>query len=418
MADKGRLNTRLSSQLVALRQQVATLHSYLNVNGRSVGRRSTSRDNPKRKRAQDAVRESEERYRFLFENANDAIATLTLDGIITSVNRGAELMVGWSREELIGHHVRKVATPASVALADERARRFLAGEKPPSSTFEAELVCKDGRVVPIEARTRAIRDKEGKPIGFQGVYRDISARKALERQRAEFLSILTHDVKSPLGVILGYSEVLLEKVREQGSALAEEEDVLEKLRSSVLTIDSLITNYLDLSRIEAGQLPLAMMPLTINHILRRVGLRYKAEARYRRISLEVHLQQELPVIAGDPLALERTFANLMDNALRFTPELGRVKVSSAWRNSEVVVAVADTGPGIAPEEIPGLFEKYQRAAAGQHRKGSGLGLFIVKALVEAHRGRVEVESTPNSGSCFSVFLPIVPVSQTGERRTD
>jgi len=114
------------------------------------------------------------------------------------------------------------------------------------------------------------------------------------------------------------------------------------------------------------------------------------------------------VIAGDPLALERVFANLMDNALRFTPELGRVRVSSAWRNSEVVVAVADTGPGVAPEEIPGLFEKYQRAAASQHRKGSGLGLFIVKALVEAHRGRVEVESTLGNGSCFSVFLPIAP----------
>src|SRR3989442_14243185 len=105
------------------------------------------------------------------------------------MNRAAELMVGWSREELIGQHVRKVATPASVALADERARRFLAGEKLPSSTFEAELVRKDGSVVPVEARTRAICDKEGKPIGFQGIYRDISSRKPLERQRAEFLPI-------------------------------------------------------------------------------------------------------------------------------------------------------------------------------------------------------------------------------------
>jgi two-component system sensor histidine kinase ResE len=317
-------------------------------------------------------------------------------------------MLGWSREELIGQHVRKVATPASVALADERARRFLTGEKLPSSTFEADLVRKDGSVVPVEARTRAIRDKEGTPIGFQGIYRDISARKALERQRAEFLSMLTHDVKSPLGVILGYTEVLLEKVRERGSALAEEEDVLEKLRSSVLTIDSLITNYLDLSRIEAGYLPLAMMPLALNNILRRVGLRYKAEARYRRISLNLHLRQELPVIAGDPLALERVFANLMDNALKFTPALERVTVSSAWHNSEVMVAVADTGPGIAPEEIPRLFEKYQRTAAGRQRKGAGLGLFIVKALVEAHGGRVEVESKLGSGSCFSVFLPIAP----------
>jgi signal transduction histidine kinase len=107
------------------------------------------------------------------------------------------------------------------------------------------------------------------------------------------------------------------------------------------------------------------------------------------------------------MALERVFANLMHNALKFTPERGRVKVSSSRQKDEVVVAVADTGLGIAPEEMPLIFEKYQRAAATQRREGTGLGLSVVKALVGAHGGRVEVESTLGRGTCFSVFLPIV-----------
>jgi PAS domain S-box-containing protein len=128
---------------------------------------------------EEALRESEERYRSLFENANDAIVTFTLEGIVTSVNRGLEVMLGWSRQELIGQHYRKFVTPASAALGEERTRRFLTGERP-SSIFEGEQVGKDGKVVPVEVRIRAIRDREGQPIGFQGIYRDISARKQAE----------------------------------------------------------------------------------------------------------------------------------------------------------------------------------------------------------------------------------------------
>src|SRR6185369_17708825 len=129
------------------------------------------------------VRESEKRYRSLFENANDAIATFTLDGTITDINRGAERMLGWSRDELLGQHVRMVATPSSVALAEKRARRFLAGEKLPSSAFEVELVRKDGRSILAEARTRIIRDEEGTPLGFQGIYRDLTERTQAEEAR-------------------------------------------------------------------------------------------------------------------------------------------------------------------------------------------------------------------------------------------
>jgi len=139
-----------------------------------------SRDITERRRMVKALQESEKQYRNLFENANDALATFALDGTITTVNRAAERLTGWSREEMLGQHVSKIATPASVAIAEERTRRFLTGERLPSATFEVELVCKDGRIVIAEARTRAIRDATGKPIGFQGIYRDVTERRQME----------------------------------------------------------------------------------------------------------------------------------------------------------------------------------------------------------------------------------------------
>jgi PAS domain S-box-containing protein len=140
-----------------------------------------------RKHVEEALQASEERYRNVFENANDGIATFTLDGILTSINRGGERLLGRPREEVIGRHMSLVGAPTSVALAEERARRFLAGEKLASSTFPIELVRKDGSSVFVEARTRAIRDREGKISGFQGIYRDMTERQLAEeaRQRAE-----------------------------------------------------------------------------------------------------------------------------------------------------------------------------------------------------------------------------------------
>lgn len=142
--------------------------------------------------------EEERSYRELVENAGDAIASISWDGILLDVNHRAELLLGWSREEMINHHVSKVATPASVALAEERTRRFLAGEQLPP-VFEAELICKDGRLVPVEARTWVFRDEHGRLAGFHGIYRDLTARReteaalreseaALRRERELFIS--------------------------------------------------------------------------------------------------------------------------------------------------------------------------------------------------------------------------------------
>jgi len=243
--------------------------------------------------------------------------------------------------------------------------------------------------------------QEGKPPGLQVTSRDISARKTLEERQDELLPMLAHDIRNSLGIVLGYTEMLLDEAKEQKQAT---EDLLRGLKRGALSVRSLLANYLELSRLEAGRLILMKQPLRLNNLLRRIGQQYEAEAQRRHITLELHLQQELPEIEGDELALERILTNLVHNALKFTPACGQVTISSAHQDNEVVVAVADTGPGMVAEEIPLLFEKYRRAEKARSQEGTGLGLFIVKALVEAHGGRIEVQSTPGQGACFQVIL--------------
>jgi PAS domain S-box-containing protein len=392
--------------------------------GQVIGLRGLLTDITDRKQAEDALRESEQRYRNLFDNANDAIATFTLDTVLTSFNGGAERMLGWSRDEVVGHHATKVSTPASITLAEERTRRFLAGDKPKSSTFEAELVHKDGRIVPVEARTRTIRDRNGKPIGFQGVYRDISAKKTLDKQRDDFLAMLAHDIKNPLTAILGYLD-LLNQVLATNTATPER-DFLVRIRDNALTINSLIANYLDLARTEAGQLVLQKSTFPLSPLLKGIVEQYMGIAQRHHLSLTLELGEDLPALKADRMALERVFTNLVRNALKFTPETGSITVTAQrWQNGNnhngltsvvaslspplehggVVVEVSDTGPGIAPDEIPLLFQKYRRVSTARNQEGTGLGLFIVKTMVEAHGGHVEVESQLGSGSCFRVILP-------------
>jgi signal transduction histidine kinase len=227
--------------------------------------------------------------------------------------------------------------------------------------------------------------------------------QAMARQRADFLAMLTHDIKNPLSVILGYTDLLIEDVNEGN--IQDLSDILERLKSNALTVHSLVTNYLDLSMIEAGHVSLSKRITNVNDVLRKIGQQYDAEARLRHLRFEFALQQDLPPIEGDIIALERVFANLVYNALKFTPASGRITLSSEVRNGMVVASVADNGPGIAQTQIPRLFEHRKSIKTAMPREGTGLGLCIVKALVEAHGGRVEVESTLGEGSCFSVLLP-------------
>ena len=228
--------------------------------------------------------------------------------------------------------------------------------------------------------------------------------KALEQRQADFLAMLTHDIQNPLQLVLGYADVLAEDLNTIG--LHQAVELLDQMRDNILSTSDLVGNYSTLLAIEGGHLPLVSERVQINEILKQVETKYVAEATRRNLSLETKLTNNLPLVEGDTSALERVFANLVHNGLKFTPPGGQVVVTSSRQGETVVASVRDTGPGIPADELPALFEKYWRRKRHSHQDGSGLGTFIVKSLVEAQGGRVEVESTLGMGTSFKVILPV------------
>ena len=354
------------------------------------------RDISARKQAEAAA----QRLAAIVESSYDAIIGKTLDGTITSWNTAAERMYGYSALEIIGQPISLLAPAEAAAEIREILAKVKQGER--IRDYETVRVQKDGTAIHVSLVVSPIRDVAQNIIGASTIARDISDRRALEQLHADFIASLTHDIRGPVGNIGGYLELL----RDEQGLSAKAQEIIAVMESSVQTTFSLITNYLDQSRIEAGRLLLAKDRVALDELLTRVVRQYEAVAARRDITMSLQLEPAPAQIEGDALALERVFANLVQNAFKFTPNGGRITMSRWHEDGSVAVSVADTGPGIPADDIPLLFERYQQTATGRFQVGTGLGLFIAKSLVEAHGGKIRVE-TRDRGSCFTVLLPFM-----------
>jgi PAS domain S-box-containing protein len=356
-----------------------------------------------RRQAETALREGEERYRNLFENAIDGIVVGALDGTILMVNREVERLLGFTRAEMIGRSGREFILPPFDVVVREQIRRVLAGGE--SGLAEVEVLRKDGSVLAVEVRSCVVQDNQRGSSTTQIFFRDISERKAIERQRDDFLAMLTHDIRNPITIILGYTEMLLDEARRRMSS--DDVDMLQRLRSNALSLHSLVTNYLDFSRIEAKTSEIAAAPVVLHEVLRRVGDQYEPDASRHGIDLHFALHEGEPRVIGAAIALERVFANIVTNAIKFTPSGGSITIRSEPQENEVQITIADTGPGIPVEDRATIFEKYHTGSKHGEREGTGLGLFIVKSLVETHGGRVTINCPVSGGTEIIVSLPVL-----------
>jgi signal transduction histidine kinase len=215
---------------------------------------------------------------------------------------------------------------------------------------------------------------------------------------------MSHELRTPLNAIIGFSQVLRDEMI--GSVNGKQAEYLDDIISSGNHLLSLINDVLDLSKVEAGQVELEMHPFSLREALERGVVMVREHATEEGVRVAFAADPEVDVVDGDERRIKQVIFNLLSNAVKFTPSGGEVDVSATRVNGEVRVSVADTGPGIAPEDWDRIFEEFQQSETGVgHREGTGLGLALSKRYVELHGGRIWLESELGHGSTFTFALP-------------
>jgi len=320
-------------------------------------------------------------YTILNETEDGVIVIDSADRLIL-MNPTARAAFHVDQVELAGQPLRDVVPNADILALLTAHKRI------------SEIPLADGRVfsahlTPIARVGRAI------------VLVEITHLKELDRIKADFVTTVSHDLRSPLTAILGYVEL----IGRVGSVNTQQTEFIHQIRASVQTMNTLIADLLDLGRIEAG-FDAQKEVTSLAPLLQIAVSEFVAEARSRHQVLLSHIAPDLPVVLGNSPRLRQLLANLVENALKYTPEGGQVSLEAYADDEFVIVAVSDSGIGIPAVDQPYVFDKFFRASnARDFHRGTGLGLSIVKSIVDHHNGRIWVDSTPGKGTTFTVMLP-------------
>jgi PAS domain S-box-containing protein len=312
-------------------------------------------------------------------------------------------------------------TPTHLIFADDRGvlpddqhpvARALRGEQLSGLTLSLQRVC--GEFVPVLLDAAPIRSQEGGPVrGAVVVFQDITVLKQLDRLRAEWNAVIAHDLRQPLNAI-ALSAQLIARKKKDGADVGRP---VELITSSARRLNRMINDLLDLSRLEARQLKLVRQPVDLASLIHVSVERIAAEAPDR--SFDLRLPSGLPFVDIDGDRIVQVLDNLLSNAIKYGTAETPIEIEVTLRELELVVSVKNQGPGIAPEDLPHLFQRFHRVGKDQqsHIKGVGLGLYIVQQLIEAHGGRVQAESMPGGQTTFRFSLPRAgetPRSEPGE----
>ena len=327
------------------------------------------------------------RLETILQEIEDGVIITDPEDRLLLVNRSAREAFALDEDATLLHPILEaIPHPELLALYAQRGASN-------SQLRRGEITLPDGRVFlahlsPIEG------------IGHVIVLRDITHLKELDHVKSEFVATVSHDLRSPLTTILGYIDLI-----ERGGPLtSQQREFLRRIQQSTQSITALVTDLVHLGRIEAGfdnQQDLVDLSALAGYAVESVRSRCES----RGIELVADLSPELPAVAGNPISLRQMINNLVDNAIKYTHENGRIEVTTRAEQGQLILEVSDTGVGIPLTEQPYIFNKFFRASNVEDGSGSGLGLSIVKSIVEVHNGRIWVDSTPGKGSTFTVVLP-------------
>jgi two-component system, OmpR family, phosphate regulon sensor histidine kinase PhoR len=354
----------------------------------------------------------EERARNLYDLAMEqsrirTIVNCMADGVLVT-NR--ELEVVLYNPALMGLLERSTPesqpAPLWAFLSDEQLMaglRSMLNQEGSESGFRSQEL-RHGRLH-LRALSAPIQGPEGQMVGTVTVFHDITQLKELDEMKSTFVQLVSHELRSPLASIKQQQAVICDGLA--GPLTDKQRELLERAQGKIQGLMELINDLLDVAKIESGHGLQQQAPLQLDKVLLEMVHFMRTRAENQGIVLELDIPQPLPLIQADARSMEEVFNNLISNAINYSPDGGRVTVTAISHGDYLEVRVSDTGVGIAPEEVPKIFDKFYRSKHPKTRQviGTGLGLAIVKGVVEAHRGSVRIESELGVGTTFRVLLP-------------
>ena len=345
---------------------------------------------------------------------SDGVIAVDIQKRIILFNKVAENLTKWKCHEVQGKIVDEVFHPI-----DEKTKnpvespidKVLSSRQTETGSDRDALIARDGGECPISATAAPICKNDGTMLGIVMVLRDVSREREIDRMKTDFISSVTHELRTPLTSIKAYITTILrdpdmpEQTKHEFLTIIDEESDLLK---------NLIEAILEVSRIESGAVRFSREPVDITAVIEQVLSAVRQLADSKNIQLKTDIAQHLGVLQGDEGKIQSMVMNLVNNAIKFTPENGRVTISARRQarlpdeqGQELIINVSDTGLGVPKEELPKIFNRFYRVhRPGKQIRGTGLGLAIVKEIVNIHGGRIEVESELDRGSTFTVFLPL------------
>ena len=341
---------------------------------------------------------------------SDGIIAVDVDKKIILFNRVVENLLGSSWQKSMGKNIDEVlrivkeSTGQSVENIVDAVLQT--GQLRIGSDQDC-LVTEDGRLHPVDVSAAPICENAGNVVGIVVVLRDVTREREIEQMKKDFISSVSHELRTPLTSIMAYTDTILstpdlpEKSRREYLSIVEEESK---------RLANLIESILEISRIESGGIQIIRQDVDVAAVIMRVLSALKPLADKRLIRLESDLPAEPVILKADEGKIESVISNLVNNAIKFTPENGTISISVRLQHDQLFISVADTGLGIPKESLPRIFDRFYRVyRPGVKVPGTGLGLAIVKEYIEMHGGRIEVESEEGRGSNFTVILPLTAV---------
>jgi PAS domain S-box-containing protein len=375
--------------------------------GAVVGAVVTFRDITRRKRAEEALRKSEARFRLLAEKMSDLVCLHEPDGRYVYISPSCRRLLGYEPEELLGTDPYDLCHPEDLQRIRTGAHaKALEGKGVVSVTYRIRK--KSGAYTWFETLTEPILDEGGKVVRLQTSSRDVSERKRVERvlaeaarAKAEFLAEVSHELRTPLTVIRGNAEIGLEFDGD-----CDHEELLREIVRESSTMSGMVEDLLFLARSESAAPPFRMEPVEANVLIKGLARRATSLAAEHSATLDT-TREETGLVRVDPARVEQAVLALVDNAIKYGPEAQRITLRSSSLEGELHVEVGDRGPGIPEAELPHVFERFYRLD-GIEEPGNGLGLSIAQTIAEAHGGRIEAESQPGEGTRMTLILPLLP----------